>query len=96
MDDIVATRAILISHEAVVWVDTEEFRIAEAKEFRDMRRRGDKVPNLEIDWLKQLQENRDSAMADMLDHRVKLVTLTHIPKKGSYGFTLRRPPIFCM
>lgn len=33
-DDIVRTRAILVTDEAVTWVDTEEYRIAEAREFR--------------------------------------------------------------
>jgi len=35
--DIVHHRAILISDEAVVWVDTDEFRIAEAEAFRERR-----------------------------------------------------------
>jgi hypothetical protein len=37
VEDIVHHRAILISNEAVVWVDTDEFKIAEAKEFRELR-----------------------------------------------------------
>jgi len=38
VDDIVTHRAILVSNEAVVWVDTDEFKIAEAKEFRKANR----------------------------------------------------------
>ncbi len=38
MDDVVAHRAILISDEAVVWVDTDEFKIAESEEFRKDRK----------------------------------------------------------
>jgi hypothetical protein len=34
-DDVVRIRAILVADEAVTWVDTEEYRVAEAKEFRD-------------------------------------------------------------
>jgi tetratricopeptide (TPR) repeat protein len=37
VDDIVAHRAILISDEAVVWVDTDAFKTAEADEFRKAR-----------------------------------------------------------
>lgn len=37
VDDIVEHRAILISDEAVVWVDTDAFKIAEAAEFRKAR-----------------------------------------------------------
>lgn len=33
--DVYRTRAILVSNEAVTWVDTEEYRISEAREFRD-------------------------------------------------------------
>ncbi len=32
--DIVTHRAILVSNDAVLWVDTDEYKIAEAKEFR--------------------------------------------------------------
>ena len=39
-DDIVQHRAILVSDEAVIWVDTDEFKIAEAEEFRSRRFRG--------------------------------------------------------
>lgn len=37
VSDIVTHRAILISNEAVSWVDTEEFRIAESAEFRQQQ-----------------------------------------------------------
>lgn len=37
VDDIVEHRAILIADEAVVWVDTDAFKIAEADEFRKAR-----------------------------------------------------------
>lgn len=37
--DIVRTRAILVSNEAVVWVDTDEYKIAEAAEFAAARAR---------------------------------------------------------
>lgn len=42
VSDIVHHRAILITNEAVVWVDTDAYRIAEAEEFRE-RRRADAV-----------------------------------------------------
>ena len=41
VDDIVLQRAILISNEAVSWVDTDEYKIAEAAEFRELRRQRD-------------------------------------------------------
>ena len=40
VDQIVKTRAVLISDEAVVWVDTEAYRIAEAAEGRRRAREG--------------------------------------------------------
>jgi hypothetical protein len=33
--DVVQHRAVLLSDDAVVWVDTDEFKLAEAKEFRE-------------------------------------------------------------
>lgn len=41
VDDIVTHRAILLADEAVLWVDTDEYKIAEAREFREGRRVGD-------------------------------------------------------
>ncbi len=38
VQDIVHHRAILVSNEAVVWVDTDEYRISEAQEFRELER----------------------------------------------------------
>lgn len=38
VEDIVHHRAILVTDEAVLWVDTDAFRIAEAEEFREARR----------------------------------------------------------
>ncbi len=35
VDDIVTHRAILVTNEAVLWVDTDEYKIAEAREFHD-------------------------------------------------------------
>lgn len=52
--DIVPTRAILISQETVVWVDSESYRIAEAKAFREQRQRVAPLPTLEIDGVKQM------------------------------------------
>ncbi|MBT3220339.1 MAG: hypothetical protein HN348_14735 [Proteobacteria bacterium] len=37
VDDIVLHRAILVSNEAVVWVDTDEYKTAEAIEFRERK-----------------------------------------------------------
>ncbi|MBW1879071.1 MAG: hypothetical protein JRJ84_11965, partial [Deltaproteobacteria bacterium] len=38
VDDIVTHRAILVTDEAVTWVDTDEFKISESEEFRERRR----------------------------------------------------------
>jgi len=38
VDDIVTDRAILVSSEAVTWVDTDQYKIAESEEFRERRR----------------------------------------------------------
>ncbi|NOY26646.1 MAG: tetratricopeptide repeat protein [Oligoflexia bacterium] len=40
VDDIVTQRAILVTDEAVLWVDTDAYKIAEAKEFRQGRKPG--------------------------------------------------------
>lgn len=40
VDDIVTHRAILLADEAVLWVDTDAYKIAEAQEFREGRRPG--------------------------------------------------------
>lgn len=34
-NDVVMHRAVLLSDDAVIWVDTDEFKLAEAKEFRE-------------------------------------------------------------
>ena len=39
VDHVVTHRAVLISNEAVDWVDTDQYKIAEAAEFREMRRK---------------------------------------------------------
>ncbi len=38
VSDIVTHRAILIANEAVMWVDTDQYKIAESEEFREQRR----------------------------------------------------------
>lgn len=40
VDDIVTHRAILLADEAVLWVDTDAYKLAEAREFREGRRPG--------------------------------------------------------
>ena len=77
--DIVATRAILISQEAVVWVDTEEYRIAEAKEFRDLRKRGEDVPELNLGWLQKLEQNPNETIQKLF-RNVKIK-----PKENRWG-----------
>ena len=39
-DDVVHHRAILITNEAVVWVDTDEYKISESEAFRERKRTG--------------------------------------------------------
>ena len=50
VDSVVLHRAVLISNEAVTWVDTDEYKIAEAESFREMRRKRDAgvAPSAEI------------------------------------------------
>jgi hypothetical protein len=48
-DDIVLHRAILVTDEAVIWVDTDEYKIAEAEEFRSRRFRGDGTAAPKVD-----------------------------------------------
>jgi hypothetical protein len=51
--DVVQHRAILVTDQAVLWVDTDEFRIAEAKEFREARAAARPVPDQEtVAWKK--------------------------------------------
>lgn len=44
LDDVVFHRAILVSNEAVVWVDTDAYRIAESQAFREKRRTDAETP----------------------------------------------------
>ncbi len=39
VDHIVTQRAVVIANEAVAWVDTDQYKIGEAEEFREMRRK---------------------------------------------------------
>lgn len=52
--DVVQHRAILLTDEAVLWVDTEEFKIAEAKEFRDALKSKVPLPEQKTTWHKQM------------------------------------------
>ena len=58
VDDIVTHRAILVSNEAVTWVDTDEYKIAEAKEFRQQvkaeQKQGGAVTSTAGSWQERL------------------------------------------
>jgi tetratricopeptide (TPR) repeat protein len=55
--DIVQHRAVLLTDEAVLWVDTDEYKIAEAKEFRDARQAERPKPEQQSDWHQQMRQD---------------------------------------
>jgi tetratricopeptide (TPR) repeat protein len=50
VSDIVTQRAVLLTDEAVLWVDTDEYKIAEAKEFREAAKKSQPLPEQESAW----------------------------------------------
>lgn len=54
VDDIVAHRAILVSDDAVVWVDTDEYKLALAREMRDRVSKDDGVAKDRETWFDKM------------------------------------------
>lgn len=50
VSDIVEQRAVLLTDEAVLWVDSEPYKIAEAKEFRAARVASQPLPEQKQEW----------------------------------------------
>lgn len=87
VDDIVAHRAILVSQEAVVWVDTQVYRIAEAREFRESRQRGEAQEELQLGWFEALQSDPTALAKGLL----KDARATPEAKLGKDNLHLRLP-----
>jgi len=79
VDHIVTHRAILISNEAVAWVDTDEYKIAEAAEFREMRRKREAglIPGVEP--VAAAQES--NALVDQVMSEVREQTMLNFESK---------------
>ncbi len=56
VSDVVQQRAVLLTDEAVLWVDTDEFKIAEAKEFRDALKNQLPKPEQKTAWHEQMRQ----------------------------------------
>jgi len=55
VSDIVQHRALLLTDEAVLWVDSDAYKIAEAKEFREARRSEIPLPEQKSPWHEQMR-----------------------------------------
>lgn len=58
--DIVEHRAILLTDEAVLWVDTDAYKIAEAKEFRDAARANHPLPAQSSTWHTEMKRRLET------------------------------------
>jgi hypothetical protein len=56
IQDIVATRAILVAQEVVTWVDTPQYRLAELQQQRQREGPRPALPSLDLPWLTQLRQ----------------------------------------
>ncbi len=63
--DIVSQRAILVTDEAVLWVDTDAFKIAEAKEFQRARTQGKPAPVARTSWHQEMEAKLAQQVADV-------------------------------
>ncbi|MDP2315215.1 MAG: hypothetical protein Q8P41_20115 [Pseudomonadota bacterium] len=75
--DVVQHRAVLLSDDAVVWVDTDAFKMAEAKAFRDAPRRPPPAMSTKMDTLA-----RDAG---------RVATVAAVTRLGEDGVVLRLP-----
>lgn len=65
VQDIVQHRAVLLTDEAVFWVDTDEYKIAEAKEFREARKSDRPVPEQKQGWHQEMATDMSAMAADL-------------------------------
>jgi hypothetical protein len=66
VEDVVSQRAILVTDEAVLWVDTDEFKIAEADEFRRARAQGQPTPEQRTPWHQEMERDFGDAAKEVL------------------------------
>ncbi|MBA2320241.1 MAG: hypothetical protein H0V89_03710 [Deltaproteobacteria bacterium] len=66
VDDVVSHRAILVTDEAVLWVDTDEFKIAEADEFRRAKAQGNPTPEQRTPWHQSMERDFGTAVRDVI------------------------------
>jgi hypothetical protein len=85
--DIVSQRAILVTDEAVLWVDTDEFKISEAKEFQRARELGKPVPEQTTDWHQGMTKDLATAAREVAARAAVEV----VPKYGKDDLTFRIP-----
>jgi len=64
-DDIVRHRAILLTDEAVLWVDTDEYRIAEVEKVEKAMSRSQPVPASQGPWYDEMQTQMQDLAGDL-------------------------------
>lgn len=81
-NDIVATRAILVAQEAVVWVDTDQYRLAQLTSVRQRRAEGRSVPTLDVPWLTDLKQQPQQALDTLFKDASAAVQVNRFSKDG--------------
>ncbi len=79
VSDIVTHRALLLTDEAVLWVDSDAYKIAEAKEFREARKSKVPLPEEKSPWHTQMRTQLTKTAGGL----AKNATVDVAPK---YGF----------
>ena len=80
LDDVVTMRAILVTDDAVLWVDTEDFKKLEAKTFDEAREAKRPLPEQRTEWHQRLSHTLDDTARTLRDEQATLKA------KPSYGF----------
>lgn len=80
LDDVVTLRAILVTDDAVLWVDTEDFKKLEAKTYAEAEKAKRPLPDQKTDWHQKLAHTMDDTARTLRDDQATLTA------KPSYGF----------
>ncbi len=87
VEDVVSHRAILVTDEAVLWIDTDEFKIAEADAFRRAREQGQPTPEQRTAWHRRMESDLGDAAKDVLIHGAAEV----VPRYGADDLAFELP-----
>jgi hypothetical protein len=85
--DVVSHRAILVTDEAVLWVDTEPFKIAEADEFRRAKAQGKPNPEQRTEWHRTMERDLGTATREVLVRGAGTV----VPRYGADDLSFELP-----